>query len=75
MANDTLACKVVRCKFLHPADQNMQDIIEHDWFGAKSFEDWFESIGLPYFIRKRKKVIIGDNLSSFLLYKLVTLTL
>ena len=37
------------------------------WFKMHTFEDWFETIVLPYYSRlEGKKVLIGDNLSSHL---------
>lgn len=37
------------------------------WFDGNTFEDWVETVALPYFSKKDgKKVMIGDNLSSHL---------
>ncbi|XP_012551329.2 uncharacterized protein LOC101746451 [Bombyx mori] len=37
------------------------------WFDGKIFEDWVETVALPYFNNKTgKKNLIGDNLSSHL---------
>jgi hypothetical protein len=44
------------------------------WFTQEVFEDWFLSIAVPYFRRspvQGKKVIIGDNLSSHISFKMV----
>ncbi|CAH2004705.1 unnamed protein product [Acanthoscelides obtectus] len=42
------------------------------WFDANSFEDWFFTTVIPALRREEgKKVIIGDNLSSHLSYKVV----
>lgn len=37
------------------------------WFDGNTFEDWVETVALPYFNNKTgKKILIGDNLSSHL---------
>ena len=37
------------------------------WFEMQTFEDWFETVALPYLKNlKGKKIMIGDNLSSHL---------
>ena len=42
------------------------------WFEMPTFEDWFETIALPYFSKlEGKKVLIGDNLSSHLSVEVV----
>lgn len=39
------------------------------WFDADTFEDWFNTIALPYFRRKEgRRVLIGDNLRSHMSY-------
>jgi len=47
------------------------------WFDMKTFEDWFETIALPYFKKAGKKedekVLIGDNLASHLSPRVVEL--
>ncbi|RVE47096.1 hypothetical protein evm_008280 [Chilo suppressalis] len=43
------------------------------WFDSLLFEDWFESIILPWAKKKTgTKVLIGDNLASHINYKIVT---
>ena len=42
------------------------------WFEIPTFEDWFETIALPYFSKlEGKKLLIGDNLSSHLSVEVV----
>ena len=46
------------------------------WMDATTFEDWFETIVIPYIRRlplEDKKLIIGDNLSSHLSVKVIAL--
>nr|XP_037876015.1 uncharacterized protein LOC119630499 [Bombyx mori] len=42
------------------------------WFDSNAFEDWVDSVALPYFEDKPgKKMLIGDNLSSHLSINLI----
>ena len=42
------------------------------WFDATTFQNCFEKVPLPYILqRDRKKVIVGDNLSSHLSDKVI----
>ncbi|CAG4981887.1 unnamed protein product [Parnassius apollo] len=42
------------------------------WFDGNTFEDWVETVALPYFNNKTgKKILIGDNLSSHLSLDLI----
>ena len=44
------------------------------WFNVKTFEDWVETILVPYFKHKDgKKVAVGDNLSAHLSPKSIRL--
>lgn len=42
------------------------------WFDAITFEDWVQTVAIPYFDKKEgKKILIGDNLSSHLSINLI----
>ncbi|XP_013194622.2 uncharacterized protein LOC132903038 [Amyelois transitella] len=42
------------------------------WFDGDTFEDWVETVAIPYFNNKvGKKILIGDNLSSHLSIELI----
>lgn len=42
------------------------------WFDSNTFQDWVETVALPYFQNKEgRKVLIGDNLSSHLSIDLI----
>ncbi|XP_028030015.1 uncharacterized protein LOC114242908 [Bombyx mandarina] len=42
------------------------------WFNSNAFEDWVDTVALPYFEDKPgKKLLIGDNLSSHLSINLI----
>lgn len=42
------------------------------WFDSNTFQDWVESVALPYFQNKEgRKVLLGDNLSSHLSIDLI----